>query len=170
MRERTLGYFEYQRLIVDIWARSQLSIREWIARLHTILTETDLETLVVLQMGKTVDEQRAVERLIAKGRKRFRYHRHLSIQAFADREYNVAAYYLARGPGKPIRDITGFYLRLYALCMAGRVDAAERAVEAGRRWLPGDSEGADYFEWLGDKFGFDPALDPVARPSGVPRE
>ena len=136
MRERTLGYFEYQRMLVDIWARSRPPMRDWIARLHTILTETDLETLAILQLGNTVDMQRAVARLVEKGRKRFRYGRHLAIQAFADREYDLAARYLAGNPRKPIRDAAGFYLRLYALCMAGKVDEAERVAAAGRRWLP----------------------------------
>ncbi len=170
MRERTLGYFEYQRMLVDIWARSRPPMRDWIARLHTILTETDLETLAILQLGNTVDMQRAVARLVEKGRKRFRYGRHLAIQAFADREYDLAARYLAGNPRKPIRDAAGFYLRLYALCMAGKVDEAERVAAAGRRWLPGDAEGAAYYAWLGDTFGFELPLDPIARSSGVLRE
>jgi len=170
LRERTLGYFEYQGMLLDLWARSRPSIREWISRLHRILTETDLETLAILQLGNTVDQQRAVERLIAKGGKRFRYSRYLAIQAFADRNYDLAARYLARKPGKSIRDSAQFYLRLYALCMAGRVDEAERIAAAGRRWLPRYTENADYFAWLGDTFGFELPPAPVAGSSGVRRE
>jgi hypothetical protein len=170
MRERTLEYFEYQSLLIDIWARSKLSVREWITRLHKILTETDLETLAILQLGNTSDTQRAVERLVEKGQKRFRYRRHLAIQAFADRDYDLASRYLSRKPGKPIRDGAAFYLRLYALCMAGRVDEAERVAVAERRWLPGDADGAAYFAWLGEVFGFESPPVPVAASSGVLRE
>jgi hypothetical protein len=54
--------------------------------------------------------------------------------------------------------------------MADRVDEAERVAAAARRRLPGDADGAAYFAWLGDTFGFESPPAPVAGSSGVLRE
>jgi hypothetical protein len=171
MRERTLAYFEYQQMIDDIWSRKRFTIRDWIARLDKIVTETDLETLAVWQLGNTVDEQRAVARLVARGEPRWKYRRQLAIQALAERKYGLAARYLETKPGKAIRDSGQFYLRLYALCMAGKVREAERAAVAGLRWLPADAEGELYLAWLNERFDFEPPeratpVDGVSGPVG----
>jgi spermidine synthase len=159
LRERSLAYFDFQGAINDIGTRRQFSIREWIERLHEILTRSDLETLVIWQLGDTADRLEAVDRLLDQGKPRYRYRRFLAKRAFADRNYDLAAHYLSTQPGKPIRNVTGFYLRVYALCMAGKVSEAERAVREARQWLPDDADGRQYFTWLNETFGFEsPAL------------
>jgi predicted membrane-bound spermidine synthase len=159
LRERSLAYFDFQGAINDIGTRRQFTIREWIERLHEILTQSDLETLVIWQLGDTADRLEAVDRLLAQGKPRFRYRRFLAKRAFADRNYDLAARYLATKPGKPIRSVTEFYLRVYALCMAGKVSEAEKVVREVRPWLPDDAEGRHYFAWLNETFGFEsPAL------------
>lgn len=168
LRERTLPYFEFQGAINDIGTRRQFTIREWIERLHEMLTRSDLETLVVWQLGDTIDRLDAVDRLLEQGKPRSRYRRFLAKRAFADRNYDLAARYLATKAGRPIRSLTGFYLRVYALCMAGKVSEAEAVAREARRWLPADAEGRQYFAWLNETFGFEsPALARAAeRPRG----
>jgi predicted membrane-bound spermidine synthase len=156
LRERSLAYFDFQDAINDIAARRRFVLPARIERLHEILTESDLETLVIWQLGSTADELEAVDRLLAQGKPRYRYRRHLTKRAFAERNYDLAARYLKTKPGKPIRDVTGFYLRMYALCMAGKVSEAEKAVRETRQFLPDDAEGRQYFAWLKETFGFEP--------------
>jgi len=159
LRERSLAYFEFQGAINDVGTRRPFPIREWIERLHEILTKSDLETLVIWQLGDTADRLDAVDRLLDQGKPRFRYRRYLAKRAFADRNYDLAARYLATKPGKPLRSVTEFYLRVYALCMAGKVSEAEKAARAARPWLPDDAGGRHYFAWLNETFGFEsPAL------------
>jgi len=158
LRERSLAYFDSQGAINDIAGRRQFSMREWIERLHQILTQSDLETLVMWHLGESIDRQEAVDRLLARGKPRYRYRRSLALRAFADRNYGLAARHLATKPGVPIRSVTELYLRLYALCMAGKVSEAERVAVAVRRWLPNDDPGRDYFAWLNETFGFNPRV------------
>jgi spermidine synthase len=160
LRERSLAYFDFQGSINDVGTRRQFSIPEWIERLHETLSRTDLETLIIWQLGDTTDRLDAVDRLLAKGKPRHPYRRFLAKRAFADRDYDLAARYLATKPGKRIRSLTEFYLRVYALCMAGKVSEAERAALDALRWLPDNADRRQYFAWLNQTFGFDPPPEP----------
>jgi hypothetical protein len=159
MRDRSLAYFEYQGAINDISTKQPFGVRAWIERLHEILTETDLATLVVWQLGDTDDKQSAVERLLERGEPQFKYRRSLAIKAFSARDYDAAAAFLFTSPKKPLRNATSFYLRLYALCMAGKVDRAQAVAAAMARWLPDDAVQREYYAWLTETFGFAPSLD-----------
>jgi hypothetical protein len=156
VRERTLDYFPFQGAINDIAAKRQFTLGAWIQRLHEILTRSDLETLVIWQLGETSDRQAAVERLVAKGKPRGRYRRSLAKRAFAERDYESAARLLATRPGRPIRSVTQLSLQLYALCMAGKVAEAERVARDRQQWLPDDADGRAYLAWLRATFGFEP--------------
>jgi hypothetical protein len=150
IRERSLAYFDLQGAINDVGMRRQFSMRDWIERLHAILTRSDLETLVLWQLGDTVDLHDAVDRLLEQGKPRYRYRRSLAIRAFAQRNYDLAARYLSRRPGKRFKSLASFYLRLYALCMAGKVSDAERAAADAQRWLPDDAQKRETFAWLNE--------------------
>jgi predicted membrane-bound spermidine synthase len=156
LRERTLAHFEFQDMINDIAARRRFTIRAWVERLHQLLTRSDLETLVIWQLGDTADVLDAVDRLLLQGKPRHRYRRYLAKRAFADRNYDLAARYMKKKRGRPIRSVTEFYLRMYALCMAGKVSEAEKIAREARRWLPDDAERHDYFAWLSETFAFEP--------------
>jgi hypothetical protein len=164
LRERSLAYFEFQNAINDIATRRRIALPAWIERLHEILTKSDLETLVLWQLGSTADVLDAVDRLLEQGKPRFRYRLYLAKRAFAERDYDLAARYMGTKPGKPIRDLTAFYLRIYALCMAGRVSEAEKAVHEARQFLPDHAEGRQIFAWLNETFGFEPPARPPRRP------
>jgi len=117
-------------------------------------------------VGDRTDRQEAITRLLAKGAPESRYRRSLAIRALADRDYARAADFLFTPPWKPTRDATRFYLRLYALCMAGKVEQAQSVAATAARWLPADEVQADYYAWLGESFGFDAAAGtPITPPA-----
>jgi hypothetical protein len=163
LRARTLDYFDVQNRINDVGMNAQFSLRDWIARLHETLTTTDLETLVIWQLGETSDVQAAVSRLIARGAPPGRYRESLARRAFAERDYERAARLLAGGPRESVRNPTAFHLRLYALAMAGRVDEAEAQARAAHAVRPVDANGREYYRWLEETFGFEPPSGPPSR-------
>jgi len=164
LRERTLPYFEFQGMINDIATRKRFGLRQWVERLHEILTQSDLETLVLWHLGDMTDRQLAVDRLLAQGKPEFRYRRSLAIRAFADRDYERASELLFTPPAKPQRDANLIYLRIYALCMAGKVEQAQALAATVAGWLPPSDAQTDYYAWLAETFGFDPTAASTVSP------
>ena len=147
LRERTLAYFDLQRMLTSTRGGFTAPRGNRTARfreLHQVLTETDLETLPLWQLGVERGSLRVADRLIGRGGPAQPHAHLLGARALAERDFAGAARYFARANGPD-----DAYLEVYALAMAGRPAAAQRA--ARRRLGPGAGEGA-WWAWMVDTF------------------
>jgi hypothetical protein len=153
LRDATLDQFDHQRMI------NESETSRWSAQrlddLHAVLTETDLRTLVLWLLDARGDELRAVRRALARGGESRGHPARLAFGALADREYGVAADHLEAALENRSRDRKLMELRLYALCMAGRPDAATAVAREASEWLPPDARQRWYREWMNETFALD---------------
>jgi spermidine synthase len=146
LRQRTLGYFEWQRAINSGFR----TLRWWrppsldgLAELDATLTRSSLRTLPLWLLGTSDAEQRVVSRLVARGG---RPEELIGLGALADRDFDAAAEAFARAPGA-----ASVYRRAYALGLAGRAQemaALARDVQAHA----GRPEDARFWAWLDERF------------------
>ncbi len=150
MRESSLDYFAYERTIRVASGMSWSSGS--IEKLHALLTESSLQTVVLWLLGTSGDELRATDRLLARGDSPDRHFGRLGVRALAERNFALASDYLGRESAASPRNRPLLELRLYTLCMAERCDEAERLARSALDWLPGDDRDLRYWEWMQETF------------------
>ena len=156
LRERTLPYFEYQGLVNRFGVSNRRRQRrpwESVSELHAVLTRTPLRTLALWYLGTGADELRIVERVGSLSGPPGPILSQLGLRALADRDFAGASEYMGRAveasPGSPALH----YFRLYALCMAGRTEEAERLVRQANRWRAPDGGDRQFWSWMRRTFG-----------------
>jgi hypothetical protein len=151
MRESSLEYFAYERMIREAhgmrWSSGSIE------KLHALLTESSLQTVVLWLLGTGGDELRAVDRLLARGGSPDRHFGRLGVRALAERNFALASDYLGREMAASPRNRPLLELRLYALCMADRCDEADRLARAALDWVPRDDRDRRYSKWMQETFG-----------------
>ncbi len=147
LRERTLGYFEWQRGIDEGF----LSLAFWkppatagLAELDAVLSRTSLRTLALWSVGTSVAEQSVVATLASRGQ---RFEELLGLGALADRDYEGAASLFARAPGAD-----NVYRRAYSLALAGRTEEATRLAREVQERPDRPSDRA-FWAWMDGRFG-----------------
>jgi hypothetical protein len=92
--------------------------------IHGLLVGTRLRALPLWLLGSDADEQRATRAAVARGARGSPIEYRLGLAALADRDFEGAALRFGRvlALGHPARP--ALHLRIYALCMAGRLDEA----------------------------------------------
>jgi hypothetical protein len=158
-REQSRRYFEYQPV-----ARAQLLRPNNVApigTLHRVLSETGLETLPLWLLGSDADKQRIAARIGERGQRKMQADYERALDALARRDYATAAKLLQAVPDNPTFPMRTAY-RLYALCMAGQIDAARREAGALEMSMSGDWT-PDYWAFMKQSFGLEPRL-----PSSLP--
>jgi spermidine synthase len=102
------------------------------AALHAWLADSPLQTLALWELGSSELRQRAARAAAASGRADPEVERELALGALAARAWPEAAARLARARASGAADARDARLEVYALCAAGRPDAArERAAALG---------------------------------------
>jgi predicted membrane-bound spermidine synthase len=151
MRESSLECFAYERIIREAsgmrWSSGSIE------KLHALLTESSLQTVVLWLLGTGGDELRAVDRLLARGDSPDRHFGRLGVRALAERDFALASDYLGREMAASPRNRPLLELQLYALCMADRCDEAERLARTALDWVPRDDRDRRYREWMQEAFG-----------------
>ena len=151
----TLPFFDHQGIINRTIFFGAASPLPQIEDLHFLLTQTTLRQLPLWLLGLGnhpsgprladlhSDEPDAVDH-------------ELGLHALAERDYLVAVAHLARSTQ---RGVTGAQpLLAYALCLAGRLDAAG---EVARNARPRTQDEVDFWRWLGATFGVGPNAVPA---------
>ena len=153
LREATLAQFDYQRMINESettgWSAERLD------DLHVVLTGTELRTLPLWLLGARGDELGAVRGVLARGGASRGHEARLAFDALAGRQYGVAADYLEAALEIRPRGRKLLELRVYALCMAGRLDEAADAIRDASGWLPRDGRQRWYREWMNQTFALE---------------
>jgi spermidine synthase len=153
LREETLAAFEAQGQIDRFFMRKVASPAAELPEIHRLITQTELRALPLWLMGSDPDEQRATRAAVAKGARGAAIEYRLGLAALADREFEAAAEHLGRAltlgePARPALD-----LRIYALCMAGRIEQATPLARRLERSLARDERDPEALGFLVETFG-----------------
>jgi spermidine synthase len=149
LREKTLAHFEWEERLEYL----QYSRFPDFERLHRIVTETRLRTPLSWVLGSDRDEERAAQQSEPEIQKGPGPQYHLAVRALADRDFARAAEHFLRTLDAPRPRRIDLALCLYALCMAGRKEEAERTLSA--RWAEAKKANlpSDYWSWMKAAFG-----------------
>jgi spermidine synthase len=120
----SLPYFAVQE-IINRHAYGQPPVME---NTHRLLTGSALRTLVLWLLGSDSDVQRLVANSSPSELDSAPMQLHLGISFISARNYAAAIEPLARAELDSSLHSKAFALRIYALCMSGRTDEAQRAV------------------------------------------
>jgi predicted membrane-bound spermidine synthase len=162
LRERTLPFFESQKVINDtLSAMYRMRAPVGIGELEATLTETGLRTPVLWIMGSSAEEQRAAALARRAGNREPMLDEIQGIGAMADRDYRRAAELLGRAEAFAAQGDRLRRYRILALGLAGEREQAGLLLESSGAWTR--KPGADLVEWtlLATRLGLtDPALLP----------
>ena len=147
--EAALPWFDLQRVLNRVMWDGGRPLAQ-IDDLHRLLTETPLRTLPLWILGSD-DVKASIAQRKDDGAGAAEYARGLT--ALARRDYLGAAAAFAGAERRGLRGEAIRPLRVYALCLAGRIDAA--AVLAQDRF-PRTEEQRHFWTWLGSRFGVGP--------------
>jgi predicted membrane-bound spermidine synthase len=148
--QTTLPFFEHQRIVNRVLLEGANPLRQ-IEALHFLLTETSLRTLPrwLLGIGSSDQQERIAERS-DDTTDMAQYI--LGLRALTERNYPEAAAYLGRSrQGGRRRSLLA-----YALCLAGKLDAASQLADGVSL---GDADEHHFWSWLQTNF----AVGPIAR-------
>jgi predicted membrane-bound spermidine synthase len=144
--EQTLPHFEQRALINAVMAGAANPLR-YIADLDQLLTGTDLRMLPLWMLGSnTVVEEVAGTGDDGTGLVEYQ----LGLRLMVARSYRGAANYFAAAERRGLRAPWLRPIRVYALCLAGEIEAAERLIP------PTDEEDQEthhFWNWMGARFG-----------------
>jgi hypothetical protein len=122
IHDRAYEQFDYQRMLLR--THDGGSPADVIFDLHRVLSETPYRFLAVRVMGESGDTLAVVRRLLENGAGADRYRIQLTIEAFADRDFEQAAKHIERARIYAPENDRLFFAHVYALCMSGDLDAA----------------------------------------------
>jgi spermidine synthase len=147
LRERTLPYFDFQRMLVA--ALGSTAPVNLMRDLHRVLSETPYRFLALRLLGQDGDSLGAVRRLVEGGAPEARYPIPLGSDALANRNYDAAARHFQMALSRRPQDERLFFLHLYALCASGDLDRAQRvAAEADLRFPVPSERGQAVRDWF----------------------
>lgn len=150
MIKETLPFFDHQRTINRLMAEPANPLRD-IEELHALLTKTSLRRLPLWALGSNDVIQRIADR---GGDDSGMVEYMLGVRALAARNYPAAATYLSESERRGFRAATTRPLLVYALCLAGNLDAARTL--APPAVPPGEDE-RRFWRFTASAFGVGPA-------------
>ena len=143
LRQDSLAYFPIQGAVNRSLVSGFKGVSEALPALHRVLTQSSLYTLALWLSGSGDDEQRSASLASAKQLHSPDLELHLGARALAQRDYDRAEAHFraAEAGGLTFRGLV--YHRLYALCMAGKLqEAAALAAQSGVRQGQAPDDGA----------------------------
>ena len=147
--EATLPYFDHQSMLNRVLWDGGRPLAQ-IENLHWLLTETPLRTLPVWILGSDEVKERIALRS-NDGTGAAEYARGLT--ALVRRDYHGAASAFADAERRGLLGATIRPLRVYALCLANRLDAAQQLAPGIQ---PRGADERHFWEWLALRFGVGP--------------
>jgi predicted membrane-bound spermidine synthase len=164
LRKRTLPYFLWEGTLSTLGTYFGQRPFPDFAKLHLLISSTPLHSPIAWMLESNRDYARAVERSAPEIRGSPRAQFHLGAQALSDRDYARASEHFLRTVGSPEMRRIDLAACLYALCMAGRKDDAEKTLarvwdESKMKAIP-----ASYWTWMKATFDLRTPAD-----SGKPR-
>ena len=166
LREASLPYFQLQRMINIHGWRTTTAQQPDIEDIHTLLTQTTLTEPVLWLLGSDADIQGLLAEADQPDLVQPRVQYHLGVHYVAERKYTEAIEPFHRAEAAPEYRERAFRLRIYALCMAGKIELAQQlAHESLSQFLraKGVTAGAfheaelpPFWKWMKQTFGINP--------------
>jgi spermidine synthase len=147
--DQTLPFFDQQPTVNRVLLEGANPLRH-IDELHRLLTETSLQKLPLWALGSD-DVQQQIGARRDDGSYMVPYVR--GVLELAARNYAAAADSLADAELRGLRTATSRPLLVYALCLAGKLDAARQLSEGD---MPTDPDRRHAWIWIGARFGVGP--------------
>ena len=156
LRDEAQGWFAAQRDIDRVFAIGIGGPVAELPEIHRLLRDTPLRALPLWLLGSDPDEQRATRAAATKRANGSLIEYRLGLAALAERDFSAAAARFGRvlALGQPVRP--SLHLRIYALCMAGRVDEAAPLLERIARSPAPDAVDRDFLRFMSETFGLAP--------------
>jgi len=154
LRERTLPYFEYQRMFNAIYRWPPVPRDPYVSmvELHATITRTPLRTMVLWHLGLGSDESEVFRHLLGSGERNPALIVPFAIWSLAERDFAAAAGGFAAS-FRATGDANSLRMLLYSLCLAGRIEEARAIVEgASGRVEIGDAD-RGYWRFMSETFG-----------------
>jgi hypothetical protein len=157
LRMDSAAYFGTQSLI-NLSAYAELTpLDHAIAGLHDVLTRTDLRSPVLWALDSDADIQRVMASADPSLRRGPGAAFHRAARLLADRRFGAAADAFAAAEAHPQWGRDAFRLRVYALCLDGRVADARSLARDRHARAGAPAELPPFWAWLKGTFGVDPA-------------
>jgi predicted membrane-bound spermidine synthase len=158
MRRASLPYFAFQGAINRGLLMEFSDLDGGIDALHAVLEGTDLRSPVLWLLNSDEDAQRLLAEVQARDLARPGGQLQLGVRWLAERRFDEAAAAMARADGHPdrLRRRQAFRLRIYSLCMAGRLEEAQSLARERYVSKGAPSELPRFWSWLRENFGIDP--------------
>jgi spermidine synthase len=153
LREETLAAFDAQRHVDRYFLRQAGDPLAELAVVHGLLVGTGLRALPLWLLGSDPDEQRAARAAAAKGLGGAPIEYRLALGALAQRDFPGAAQRLGRVLARGGSAHPTLALRIYALCMAGRLEEAAPLAERLARTPARDDGERAARRFLAESFG-----------------
>ena len=153
--EETLPFFEQRALINGVMATATNPLR-YIGELDDLLTNTNLRMLPLWILGSNRVVQDVAD-TGSDGDALVEYQR--GARLLVARSYQGAANYFAAAERLGLRSPWLRPLRLYALCLAGQLEAAQRLTPAVEE---DDQDSRHFWTWMDARFGLRPGAQSVS--------
>jgi spermidine synthase len=164
-RAASAPWFDFQRLVNELLLDEPNPETSRVAELHRVLRDSTLRTPVLWLLGSDADRQHLLDVLPPTEQTRPELQLELAIRRIADRDFEGALAPLENAEHLPEKRRTASGLRILALAMAGRLEAATELADARYHELGEDGRMASFWQWLAAEYGIDPRGLPLA--SGV---
>ncbi|HUK55351.1 MAG TPA: spermidine synthase [Nitrospiria bacterium] len=173
----SLPYFEFQDIINAHWYGTMQKQHPGILDAHHLLTRSHLITPVLWRLGSDRDVQRIVADAEPAERAEPAMQFQLGIGLISERDYAAAVEPLTQAEQLPPLREAAFRLRIYALCMSGQIDQAQRLTQerfaqllTTAKDIPVKSAEEiplpSFWMWMKQTFGIDPRTGaPIPRAS-----
>lgn len=152
LRQRTMAYFTWESSLTSLGSIPWRSRQPPFSEFHRLCSTPGMGMLVMWALDSDRDLVRAAEQADPEIRNQPAAQFHLGARALAQRDYGRAADHFQKTLGPRMKKLD-LAVCLYAWCMAGRKDEAERML--ADLWNEGLRQGmpADYWPWMREKFG-----------------
>jgi len=157
--QRTIPYFDYQRIIDDLIDVSGHPLTRDMNDLHHILTETSITGPALWHMGSTADVQASLAGLSTEERALPLWQYQIGAGLFAERRYLEAEEPLRRAEDNQVLFATARLFRIYGLCLDSQVDAARDLAQQSYPALAGNPRIEHWWDFLAREYGVDPRPD-----------
>jgi len=159
LRERTLPYFELQRIINALIDVAGHPLEKNIADLETLLTRSPLEAPILWYMGSTSTVQQMITTLGPQERNLPVWQYHVAAGLVAEHRFEEALDPLRNAEGDPEHALAARVFRIYLLCLLQRQEQAQSLARETYGVYGTGRPLEAWWEFFGDDFGIDPLLE-----------